>query len=123
MPGMRNSADKIAPGVDVRGTGGYVIRWDVCGFGVLDETEPAEWPTWLIEQTRIKVSTGKVQRPAEDIAPPSAQAVVELLNRTPNPLEAGRDVYNDIALATAGCMHALIALDRCTPVFIYASLS
>jgi Bifunctional DNA primase/polymerase, N-terminal len=45
-PGLRNSASKIAPGVDVRADGGYVIWWPAHGFPVVDH-ELADWPEWL----------------------------------------------------------------------------
>jgi hypothetical protein len=44
--GLLNSVSKIAPGVDVRASGGYVIWWPAHGFSVVDH-ELAEWPAWL----------------------------------------------------------------------------
>lgn len=45
---IRNSASRVAPGVDVRGEGGYVILPGSPGYTVADSTEPAEMPQWLI---------------------------------------------------------------------------
>ena len=47
-PGMRNSNHRIAPGVDVRGDGGYIIWWAREGFPVVD-LPLADWPEWLLE--------------------------------------------------------------------------
>lgn len=45
---IRNSASRIAPGVDVRGNGGYVIIPPSPSYVVADDCEPAEMPRWLI---------------------------------------------------------------------------
>ena len=44
--GLLNSVSKIAPGVDVRASGGYVIWWPAHGFAVVD-LPLAAWPEWL----------------------------------------------------------------------------
>ena len=50
-PGVRNSASKVtlAPGIDIRGDGGYVIFPPSEGYTVINDCEPAEWPDWLLE--------------------------------------------------------------------------
>jgi hypothetical protein len=42
--GMRCSAGLLAPNVDVRSTGGYIILWDRAGCRVLSEAPVAPWP-------------------------------------------------------------------------------
>lgn len=46
-PGLRCSVGKIAPGVDVRADGGYIVAWEHAGFPVLREAPPMPWPGWL----------------------------------------------------------------------------
>ena len=46
--GLRNSASRIAEGIDVRGDGGFVIWWPAAGCDVLDRTPRATWPAWLL---------------------------------------------------------------------------
>jgi hypothetical protein len=46
--GVRNSAGKIAPGIDVRGQGGFVIWWPAAGCSVCELHTPASWPDWLL---------------------------------------------------------------------------
>ena len=48
--GMRCSASRIAPGVDVRAEGGYVIWWPAAGCSVLCAAPPAPWPEWLLNE-------------------------------------------------------------------------
>jgi hypothetical protein len=49
-PGMRNSASRIAPGVDVRADGGFIIWWAREGLP-FTPADLAEWPDWLLELT------------------------------------------------------------------------
>ena len=44
---FRCSAGKIAPGIDVRAIGGYVIWWPAAGLPVLSDMPVVAWPAWL----------------------------------------------------------------------------
>ena len=44
--GLKCSVAKIAPGIDVRAEGGYIVWWPVQGFSVVDHPL-ADWPDWL----------------------------------------------------------------------------
>jgi hypothetical protein len=48
VDGVRNSGAKIAPGVDVRGEGGYAIWPPSRGYTIIHEVEAAGWPPWLL---------------------------------------------------------------------------
>lgn len=64
--GVRNTASKLAKGVDTRGTGGFVISWFAAGLDCLDQTAPAAWPAWLLADLLAK--------PAPTPAPAAASA-------------------------------------------------
>jgi hypothetical protein len=73
-PGVHNSASRIGPGVDVRGTGGYVIVPPSPGYTVISDAPVAAWPEWLLvpglglpkpKPTR-PVSSGAAYVPAND---------------------------------------------------------
>ena len=46
--GLRNSAGRVAKGVDVRADGGYIIWWAGAGFPVLNDVPVASWADWLL---------------------------------------------------------------------------
>jgi hypothetical protein len=56
LAGLRNSTSKIAPGIDVRADGGYVIWWPALGLSVKDYPPdvPPEWPLWLLPSVMNK---------------------------------------------------------------------
>src|SRR3981081_706435 len=45
--GLRCSAGKIAPGVDVRASAGYILWCPAAGLPVLRNAPMAPWPEWL----------------------------------------------------------------------------
>ena len=46
---IRNSAGKLAAGIDVRGNGGYLIVPPSPGYRVAHDIEPAAMPQWLVD--------------------------------------------------------------------------
>jgi len=59
--GLRNSASRIAPGVDVRADGGFVIWWAREGLP-FTSAELAEWPEWVLELARKPEPLPRVDR-------------------------------------------------------------
>jgi hypothetical protein len=51
---IKCSVGRIAPGVDVRASGGYVIWWPAAGFPVLNDAPSAAWPDWLFPPSRTQ---------------------------------------------------------------------
>lgn len=64
--GIRNSAGKLGPGVDVRGEGGFVVLWHAAGFPRVSDAEVAPWPEWLI-RSLTAVPVARDPAPAKSI--------------------------------------------------------
>jgi hypothetical protein len=106
--GLRCSAGKIAPAVDFRGEAGFVIAWDRSGYPVQHDTTVATLPGWLAEAARGPNTRDPKAAPRDlaDMAAPSADRVVALLDRMPNAESTSRDEWLRIMLAAKGCADA-----------------
>jgi hypothetical protein len=56
---IKCSVGRMAPGVDVRACGGYIIWWPAAGFPVLNDAPPACWPDWLFPQPTGQASSAQ----------------------------------------------------------------
>lgn len=114
VPGLRGLKDKLAPGVEVKGDGNYVIRWDASGLGFTNRAI-GEWPDWLLtEIARHQAATRETPIGAAELAAPSVDALVRLLDAMPNPASTDYERYSGVALAVRGSLGGLIARGECT---------
>jgi hypothetical protein len=60
--GMKCSAGLLAPNVDIRSSGGYVVLWDRAGCRVLQDAPISPWPGKMLEL--LHAATEARQRPA-----------------------------------------------------------
>jgi RecA/RadA recombinase len=120
---LRNSASKIAPGVDTRGAGGYVITPPSDGYSIEDDAMPCEAPAWLLDliDPPDEISP-KPTKPLEYRAPAAneissryAEAALEGECRAvASTAEGGRNDRLNIAAVKLGSIVAAGALDRRT---------
>jgi hypothetical protein len=86
-PGLRGSVGKIAPGVDVRAEGNFVVWWPREGYPV-EDAPIAEWPDWLLAEARAKGRRNGVLTNSKSIegelpnvrVVPGAQAALEQMD-------------------------------------------
>ncbi len=64
---IRSSQSRVAPGVDVRGEGGYAIWWPAAGCAVVDHVAPAAMPPWLVQAALPPPPPPRSYRPAASL--------------------------------------------------------
>jgi hypothetical protein len=62
LPGLRSSKDLIAPGVEIKADGTYVIWWAAHGCRVLCEGPVAEFPRWLFDELATRIIERNARR-------------------------------------------------------------
>jgi len=91
---IRNSASRVAPGVDVRGNGGYVILPPSPGYALADPSEPAEMPGWLIHACLPAPAPAPGPAAPRDSTTPR-YAMVALDGEVADVMRAGEGTRND----------------------------
>ena len=98
----RNSELKIAPGVDTRGEGGYIVWWPAHGCRVAEGAIGA-WPAWLLE-----LLLARPEQPKRDVAP------IESLNGVDAAEWVAQRALDRLATAPAGQRHPTLRAAACT---------
>ena len=78
-PGVRNSAGSIAPGVDVRGDGGYLVFPPSPNYRIISDAEPCHWPDWLLELVLPKPKPNSPSQPSKARQPVSSRYVEKVI--------------------------------------------
>lgn len=121
--GLRCSTSQIAPGIDVKAEGGYVIYHPANGFPVVNNAALAEWPEWLVptEKPAVAASSAPVfcgyaylkaalRRACDDIANAPEGERNDTLNkaaysllRLKNPTITTQQIATELAAAALAC--------------------
>ncbi len=115
-PNLRCSTSRLARGVDVRASGGYIIWWPGAGFPVLRIGPLSHWPQWLLDQL---LSAPQLQ-PAPRIRVPDMFALAQLVRLVVAACEGERNALTFWAACRAGEMVASKLLDAETAVAVIA---
>lgn len=75
--GLGCSAGKLAPGIDVRGDGGYAISWFAAGLECLDHAPAAPWPAWMLALLLPKPAPA--QRPMRSMSQDRVDGILRLV--------------------------------------------
>ena len=105
---MRNSQSVIAPGVDTRGCGGYMVYWPAHGCRVISASPIVPWPAWLLQLYMEKSAPPPAAR--RTIRPRSQSSSISVL--------AARDMVDRsvarVRNASAGQRHYRLRAAACT---------
>ena len=119
---VRCSQAKIAPGIDVRGGGGYAVWWACHGGQVTNPTKLAAWPGWLLDAMRPRPQpappprTRQLNQPDQP-APGAAQRIFEAaLAKLEQAAEGERHITLRRAAFTTGGILAHLGMTRAQAV-------
>ena len=114
---MPCSAGKLAPGVDTRGGGGYVIWWPAAGYPVLRDDLPlAPWPEWLLAEF-----APKPQPRSRSVVPvPDSRLLAKLVQMVAAAREGERNCLTFWCACRAGEMVAAGKLCATTAIAVIA---
>jgi putative DNA primase/helicase len=115
---MRCSRSKIAEGVDVRGDGGFIVWWPAHGYPADDRPldQLPDWPEpWVAAAMAGHTAAASGGVRLERRLPPSAQAIIVLLNRLPHQADWTYDEFVACGLGTRGAIDALNEIGEITP--------
>jgi Bifunctional DNA primase/polymerase, N-terminal len=114
--GLRCSAGRIAPGIDVRANGGYIVWWPAAGLPVLRPGPLADWPQWLLDELMSSPQAPSVPR----IVVPDTCALAQLVRLVAAAPEGERNALTFWAACRAGEMVASGLLDVESAVAVIA---
>lgn len=101
--GLRCTAGRIAPGVDTRGDGGYIVWWPAAGLPVLSDAPAAPWPAWLLVDLQSSPSSARSE---SKVTIPDEDALAGLVLRVACAAEGERNALTFWAACRAGEMSA-----------------
>jgi hypothetical protein len=104
----RNSAGRIAPGIDIRGDGGYIIWWPAHGCDVISDVPIAHWPDWLLQPGLVLPLKPPPAMPCH--VPVSRDRVIQFARRALDRLRGAADgsvhyTLRNTALLLGGVLH------------------
>jgi hypothetical protein len=97
--GVRNTASKLAIGVDTRGDGGFVVWWPTAGLPVLRDGPIEDWPRWLLQELLRQRGPGSIRNAGADPAPLTDARLAGL--------------YRTVANAAEGCRNHILFWASC----------